>query len=211
MRWKETTGSKINVPRERGYGSTLIEQTLKSHGGEASISYGSDGITCDIRLPLPAEVRSGIDFLNMPKPVRPSMLDIHEPPRGLEGKRILVIEDEPLISMDIEAMLEAEGCEVVGPAMNFETARSMIASAQYDAALLDVNLGGHTVDELAAALTQKNCPFAFVTGYGRAALPQGFREAMVLAKPFSQDRLVATVETLLYRRDGVVPLRQKRD
>jgi hypothetical protein len=60
------------------------------------------------------------------------------------------------------------------------------------------------------ALTQKNCPFAFVTGYGREALPHGFREAVVLGKPFGQEHLLAVVEVLLYQGAGVVQLRPKK-
>jgi PAS domain S-box-containing protein len=208
--WKEQSDANIKAPRERGYGSTLIEQTLRSHGGKASTRYRTDGITSEIELPLPNEVRPMINILSPASPMQGELLGSQPLERSLKGKRILVIEDEPLISMDLEVMLESEGCVVVGPAMNFETAKSLIASRQFDAALLDVNLGGHPVDELAAALTQKNCPFAFVTGYGRSALPLGFRDALVLSKPFVKDRLLATVEVLLYRNDGVVSLRQKR-
>ena len=151
-----------------------------------------------------------MDTVASAAPMQAELLGSQPLERSLKGRRILVIEDEPLISMDQEVMLESAGCVVVGPAMNFETAKSLIAGEQFDAALLDVNLAGHPVDELAAALTQKNCPFAFVTGYGRSALPLGFRDALALTKPFAKDRLLATVEVLLYPRDGIVPLRQKR-
>jgi DNA-binding response OmpR family regulator len=127
----------------------------------------------------------------------------------LEGKRILVIEDEPLVAMDLESSLTAAGCDVVGPAGTIEEAKSLVADGHYDAALVDVNLAGHPVDEIAAALTQKNCPFAFVTGYGREALPRGFRDAVVLGKPFGQEQLLAAIEALLYQGTGVVPLRQR--
>jgi PAS domain S-box-containing protein len=209
--WKENSRTNIKSPTERGYGSTLIEQTLRSHGGHVSVRYSTHGITCEIELPLPNEVQSEMYRFATTSPGQTHVLDTQQLERSLKGKRVLVIEDEPLITMDQEAMLTAGGCVVVGPAMNFETAKGLIANEQFDAALLDVNLGGHPVDELAAALTQRNCPFAFVTGYGRSALPLGFRDAIVLSKPFQQERLLATVEVLLYRRnDDVIPLRQKR-
>jgi hypothetical protein len=59
-------------------------------------------------------------------------------------------------------------------------------------------------------LTRKNCPFAFVTGYGREALPPGFRDAAVLGKPFGRDQLFATLDMLLYQPAGVVQLRNKK-
>lgn len=208
--WKETSALQISVPRERGYGSTLIEETLKSHGGKASLRYATDGVACEIEIPLANEVRPIMGISPTAASSQAALLELPAD-RGLNGKRVLIIEDEPLISMDLEAMLSMAGCVVVGPAMNFETAKKLIESERYDAVLLDVNLAGHAVDELAAMLTQKNCPFAFVTGYGRSALPIGFREALVLAKPFSQDRLLATIDVLLYPQERVVPLRQRRE
>lgn len=62
---------------------------------------------------------------------------------------------------------------------------------------MDANLGGHPVDELAASLTRENIPFAFVTGYGRDALPHGFRESLLLGKPFSPEQLLGVVRMLL--------------
>jgi DNA-binding response OmpR family regulator len=129
---------------------------------------------------------------------------------NLKGTRILLIEDEPLVAMDLESHLTAAGCEVIGPAGTLEQAKSLVSGAHYDAALVDVNLAGRPVDEIAAALTQKNCPFAFVTGYGREALPRGFRDAVVLSKPFSRDQLLSAVDVLLYQRSDVVQLRPKR-
>jgi PAS domain S-box-containing protein len=208
--WRESGGPRVRAPDERGFGTTLIEQTLHGHGGDVSIHYGADGVTCEIRLPLPAEARPPVATAAPKTAVRPAVLQQRDEGRGLQGKRILVIEDEPLVTMDIESCLTAAGCEVLGPAGTIEQAKQLIAEAGYDAALVDVNLKGRPVDELAATLTQKNCPFAFVTGYGRDALPQGFREAVVLGKPFSQDQLLTTVEVLLYQAAGVVQLRQKK-
>src|SRR5262249_48100413 len=151
---------------------------------------GMDGLTCEIKLPLPKAGRPSIGGY----PAQPRVMAAasvpppqEEQPGKLDGKRILVIEDEPLVAMDLESSLTSAGCEVVGPAGTIEEAKSLAADGPFDAALLDVNLAGHAVDEIAAALTQKNCPFAFVTGYGREALPRGFRDAVVLGKPFGQE------------------------
>ena len=127
--------------------------------------------------------------------------------RRLDGKRILVIEDEPLVSMDIEASSGGGGCAVVGPAGSWK-GKGADCGGEFDAALIDGNLGGEPVDELATALTQKESPFAFVCGYGRESLPLAFREAVLLGKPFSAEQLLATVTGLLGDRPGVVPLRQ---
>jgi CheY-like chemotaxis protein len=111
----------------------------------------------------------------------------------------MIVEDEPLVAMDLESILTAEGCNVVGIAGTVDKARALIAQARCDAALVDVNLAGHPVDELATALTQRNIPFAFVTGYARQAAPGGFQNAPLLNKPFSQDQLLAVLESLFHQ------------
>ena len=206
--WKESSGPKVTAPSERGFGSTLIEQTLQVHGGGASVHYNTDGVTCEIKLPVTEKARPsiGTDAAAPKITTGPSVL---QPQDNLKSTRILIIEDEPLVSMDMESSLTAAGCEIIGPAGTLEDAKLLVEDANYDAALVDANLAGYPVDELATALTQKNCPFAFVTGYGREALPSGFREAVMLGKPFSQDQLLTVVEMLFYRTPTVVQLRQK--
>jgi DNA-binding response OmpR family regulator len=119
---------------------------------------------------------------------------------ALHGKRILVVEDEPLIAMEIVATLQEAGCAVAGPTANVAAAVALV-EAGCDGALLDANLSGEPVGELAATLTRAGVPFAFVTGYDSEALPPPFRSAPLLRKPFTSDRLVATVTALFARRD----------
>jgi PAS domain S-box-containing protein len=209
--WKESNGPKVSVPTTRGFGMTLIEETVRTLGGEAVIHYYGDGLTCEITLPLPQEARlHAASYFALPQAAAEAPLS-HQPiNKTLKGKKILIIEDEPLLSMDMEASLAEVGCEVGGPAGTLAKAKQLIASSDYDAALLDANLAGESVDELAADLTQRNIPFAFVTGYGTEALPQGFREAIVLGKPFSKHQLRSVVQALLYRDADVVQLRQKK-
>src|SRR5262249_47185537 len=139
----------------------------------------------------------------------PALLDRSAGSAGIRSRRFLVVEDEPLIAMDICAVLSEAECDVVGPAANLGKAMELIAAGNFDAALLDANLGGHPVDELAAALTRRNIPFAFLTGYGREGLPQAFRHAPMIGKPFMPEHALKVLVQLL-RRDGeIVPLRQK--
>jgi PAS domain S-box-containing protein len=211
LEWKESGVPKVTAPKARGFGSTLIEQTLSVHGGEVSMCYGAEGLTGRITMPLPQEVRPSIRQVAATASIesRTSFLHIQSPQPPLQGKRVILIEDEPLVAMDLESTLTAAGCEVIGSAGTLDKARLLIANAECDAALVDVNLAGHPVDELAAALTQKNVPFAFVTGYGREGTPRGFRDAILLKKPFSQDQLLAVMELLFYQTAGVVQLRPK--
>jgi CheY-like chemotaxis protein len=131
-------------------------------------------------------------------------------PASIRGCRILVVEDEPLIAMDIGATLSDAGCEVVGPAANLETARALVAAAEFDAALLDANLGGRPVDELAAALTRRNVPFVFLTGYGREGLPAAFRQAPMIGKPFMPEHALRVLAEVMQESEEAAPLRQEK-
>ena len=82
----------------------------------------------------------------------------------LSVPRILVLDDEPLISMLVEDWLTELGCEVVGPARSVEEGLDIAGSAELDAAILDVNLGGKNSFLVADALKQRGIPFAFATG-----------------------------------------------
>jgi PAS domain S-box-containing protein len=210
LEWGETGGRGIAVPRERGFGTTLIEQTLKASGGTASVRYGAEGMSGTFTLPLPDQVRPRLGLaVTASTADAATLLRRLDDKQSLAGKRVIVIEDEPLVAMDLESCLAAAGCDVVGTAGTVREAKTLCAEAQCDAALIDVNLAGQPVDELAAALTARNIPFAFVTGYGREALPQGFRDALMVAKPFDEVALVATVELLIYQSASVVQLRRK--
>ena len=125
---------------------------------------------------------------------------------------MLVVEDEPLVALEIETELAEAGATVVGPAGTLEAAARLIEAEPLDAALLDANLAGRPVDTLAAALDARGVPFAFASGYGPAGLPEGFRDRPLLGKPFGAEALVALVAALLTPAGEatVVPLR-KRD
>jgi PAS domain S-box-containing protein len=209
LEWKERGVPKVTAPTEHGFGTTLIAQTLKAHGGSASTRYGKDGITSVLSLPLSGEVRQG--FARRGAPMPEDTLISRKPDSGAHarGKQIIVIEDEPLVAMEVEAILTDAGCEVAGSAGNLVEAKRLCADVACDAALLDANLKGQPVDELARMLTARNIPFAFLTGYGREALPRGFQDAVVLKKPFRADDLLAALELLTHRAPGVIELRRK--
>jgi len=211
IEWKESGVPMVATPEGRGFGSTLIEQTLSAHGGEVSMRYGAEGLTSRITMPLPHEAPPHIERHAEPsdRDIRVSSLSAQSTLPPLHGRRIIIIEDEPLVAMELESALTAAGCDVIGIAGTLEKATQLIAHAQCDAALLDVNLAGRPVDELAVALTQRNIPFAFVTGYGREGIPRGFRDAVLLKKPFSQDQLLAMMELLIHQSAAVVPLRPR--
>ena len=106
---------------------------------------------------------------------------------GLEGRRVLIVEDEALVAMLLETILEDIGCNPVGPVGTISEALEIVASdAVIDAALLDVNVAGHEVFPVAAALALKGVPFVFSTGYGAGGLGEAWRGHPTVQKPFSE-------------------------
>jgi PAS domain S-box-containing protein len=203
LEWRESGVPGVRVPERRGFGTLMIERMLVASGGRASIGYRDTGIDCEVRLPLPGAAPAGVVV-----PSEARLAEAAGKGDGLAGRRILLVEDEPLIAMDIEERLLAAGCSVIGPAANPATAQRLIAETAPDAALLDANLAGHPVDALAAELRRRGIPFAFATGFGRDSLPAGFEEVPLLAKPFGTDELMAVVRSLIAARSPrVVPFR----
>ncbi|MAK81983.1 response regulator [Phenylobacterium sp.] len=114
----------------------------------------------------------------------------------LAGLRVLVVEDEMMVSMLIEDMLSDLGCKVVGPASRLEEAITLVESHEIDCAVLDVNLGGQPIFPLADILRAKGAPFAFATGYGDAGLRDVDKGAPVLQKPFRESDLARVLGEL---------------
>ena len=104
--------------------------------------------------------------------------------KSLAGLRILIIEDESLISMLIEDTVAEIGCEVVGIAARLDDAMRKLSSLSFDVVILDVNLHGCKTYPIAETLVARSVPFIFATGYGAVGLPEAFREIAVLQKPF---------------------------
>ncbi|MGO8832948.1 MAG: response regulator [Roseiarcus sp.] len=113
-----------------------------------------------------------------------------------DGLRVLIVEDEALIAMQIEAELEAAGCTVVGPAPSAPQALRLIQHEAIDVAVLDYRLGHDTSREIAVKLVERNIPFAFVTGHDVSDLPNDLRGQICLAKPVGEGALIATLEAI---------------
>ncbi len=106
---------------------------------------------------------------------------------ALQGRRVLVIEDESLVAMLLETILDDMGCAVVGPESNIDDGlRAATTEGGLDAALLDVNVAGREVFPVAEALKARGVPFVFSTGYGEAGLPEHWRGNPTIQKPFTE-------------------------
>jgi DNA-binding response OmpR family regulator len=119
--------------------------------------------------------------------------------------RILVVDDEPLISALIENWLTELGCEVVGPAHTVADGLKLADGSQLDGAILDVNLGVDTCYPVANALRAVGVPLAFATGDGRLDEAQGYESAILLPKPFDFENVKTALEALLKRKGATDP------
>jgi hypothetical protein len=185
----------------------LIERSLAVNGGIAVRRSVPDGLAWRIELPLP-KMPAVMPSDAAPPPCRDRSLCSDT----LQGRRVLVVEEEPLVALEIETELAAAGANVVGPVGIIEAAARLIETEPLDAALLEATLAGEPVDALTAALAARRVPFAFVSGLKPACLPVGFRGRPLIGKPFSAPELVALIRSLFGPEDSckVVPL-QRRD
>ena len=118
----------------------------------------------------------------------------------LNGRRVLIVEDESLVAMLLETILEDMGCTPVGPAANIDEGAALARDkAELDAALLDVNVAGRQVFPVAQALKARGVPFVFSTGYGEGGLPDEWRGQPTIQKPFTE----AAIRDALMKAMGV--------
>ncbi len=113
------------------------------------------------------------------------------------GQRILVVEDEALIAIDLEAVLEDAGYRVLGPVNSAATALALLERELPELALLDVNLGGSNVFGVANAVAARNVPIIFLTGHTAHRLPENHRHRPLVAKPYLPSVLLKEVERVL--------------
>jgi DNA-binding response OmpR family regulator len=112
-------------------------------------------------------------------------------------KRVLVVEDDALLGLDLTQQLTDAGLEVVGPAVSVGRALKLIGQTVCDVAVLDVNLGRETAEPVALELRARSIPFVVLSGYSTDQHPPGFRGALMLSKPARFEELVALLRRCL--------------
>ncbi|MCV0371060.1 response regulator [Filomicrobium sp.] len=115
----------------------------------------------------------------------------------LTGRRILLVEDETLISLMIEDMLVELGCGAVTSAATANAAVGLVSRQAFDAALVDMNLNGTSSRPVVEALAARGIPFAIATGNSVDEMWGDFRDRAVLRKPFGSDDLSDVLARLL--------------
>ena len=192
LEWIEQCAHRVQRPSRTGFGSRVVEASVKAQlGGVIEHDWRENGLRCTIRLP--AQHFSAWERpLSVPRDERAGEIDA----AAVEGRRILVIEDEPLVAMMTSRMLADLGAVVLGPFAAPGEAQATLGVG-VDAAVLDVNVGGEFVYPLADELAGNGVPIIFVTGYEAAAIEPRFAGAPVLTKPVERaDLTLALVRAL---------------
>jgi two-component system, response regulator PdtaR len=120
--------------------------------------------------------------------------------RLLSGLKLLVVEDEALIAMEVEEMIAALGAEVVGSFSRVTDALQALERETVAGAILDIQLDGETTLGLVEVLLERGCPILFVTGGGPESIPETYRQLPRLSKPFNQVDLERTAKLIFGRR-----------
>jgi len=118
----------------------------------------------------------------------------------LKGARVLVLEDEWMISYHMVELLEEYGCEIVGPANRVAKAMDLVSAETLDGALLDLNVAGETAYGVAQALSDRGVPFTFVTGYSADWISEKYRQRPAIQKPINDAQFKLAMERMLAAR-----------
>ncbi len=183
LSWVESGGPAVTTPKRRGFGTTIIERSIPHElQGDAVLRFALAGVEARFIIP-PAAVEKFRDHLadnltSLP-PVRAAKKNAPE--------RVLIVEDNIIIGIDIEGLLERLGVSETVIAPNVKAALAELDKAAFDYALLDINLGTETVFPVADMLTRSQIPFTFVSGYGEVRdMPDRYAEIRVLTKPYEE-------------------------
>jgi PAS domain S-box-containing protein len=195
--WAEHDGPKITTPSRQGYGSRAIVAGIERQlGGMVNFDWQESGLRCTLCVPY-----EGNELLKR-HPFAPRQIDGVPSQTVASGidpdeKRVLLVEDEPLVSMMLADMLSAFGHKVDGPYSRFSDAILAAKTNNLQAGILDVNLGGEKTYAVADILANRNIPFAFVTGYGPDSIVSAFSHAPVLQKPIEAAKLHALLQQIV--------------
>ena len=104
-----------------------------------------------------------------------------------DRRRVLVVEDEPLIALDIVAMLEGIGFGIAGVTGDLSKALELAQGPEVDAALLDILLGTESSFAVADVLARRGIPFIFSTGTDGSSIPEHLQNSPLIAKPYDSE------------------------
>ena len=113
------------------------------------------------------------------------------------GSSVFLVEDEVMIRMMVADMLGELGYSIAAEAGEINEAIRLAQSAEFDLAILDVNVNGKVISPVADLIAARNRPFIFATGYGSSGLPAEYRDRPALQKPFQIETLGRMIDQVL--------------
>lgn len=113
------------------------------------------------------------------------------------GGSVFLVEDEVMIRMMVADMLEELGYRVTAEAGEIGEAMELAQTADFDFAILDVNVNGKAISPVAELIAARKRPFIFATGYGSSGLPEEYRNRPALQKPFQLETLAQMIAATL--------------
>ncbi len=121
----------------------------------------------------------------------------------LQAKRLLLVEDEPLLLLSLQEGLSELGCSVVAAECRLPGAIESASRLDFDAALLDISIAGESVGPVALALEERGIPFVFATGYETHPVVDAFPAAAHLRKPYLLETVEQALNEVLAQREGL--------
>ncbi|WP_291076982.1 PAS domain S-box protein [Hyphomonas sp.] len=200
--WTESGGPPVTVPDRRGFGSTVIERMTRiAFGYPVKLDFAPEGlhwhlISVDDRVfesDFVAEEASSSPA-DLSAPARPSA---PAPAPASGQRRVLVVEDEAIIAIDMAAALEDAGFSVIGPVGSVFEAMQLLDEKPCDCAVLDINLAGETSAPVASRLLADGIPFVTVSGNTPESTGDEFSQSPFLSKPIITSKLLAKLDQLV--------------
>ena len=167
----------MTAPAQTGFGSIVISRMAEmSLEANVELNFASDGLIWRIQCPIEKVLEGNIPaIVKNAKPV--------ESRASGQRPRILVVEDEVVIALEIGEMLAGAGFDIVGPAISVAQALDLLEQCGCDAAVIDVNLGRETSEPVASELKRRGAPFLTLSGYSGEQQPSAFSGVPALTKP----------------------------
>ena len=196
VHWVESDGPPVKEPAQEGFGSRLLRQVSgRQLNADIDFDWNPAGLRVEIKLPAELFMREVSEKdAEVEGTLRSDRLN-----KANEHRKILLVEDEELVALELSAELSRLGWAIVGPAATLAEAQALL-SKHFDAAVLDVNLRGHPIYPVAEQLEKLHVPFVFCTGYEMVDPEGRFSHVPVIRKPAHPAAVSAALSDLLKAR-----------
>ncbi|MEZ5852328.1 MAG: PAS domain S-box protein [Hyphomicrobiaceae bacterium] len=195
LTWQETGGPPATSPEAKGFGTTLIERTGKQSNLRAELTFAPAGLICRMSIETSGSHAGPTTYFDTRRE------ENRRTARERRRLEVMIVEDEPLIALELEEIVAGNGFVAVGPLASVNATLASIARKPPDIVLLDGSLQGEPVDAIVAELHRLRIPFAMVTGFTEKSLPSGLdREVTpIISKPVEPEQIAHVVRELASR------------